>query len=160
MGTEHSSYGSPLHCRSHRTARKPQGEGLVVPREQHLSLGARHEIHGETTGCELANVVPAEEKREVEKGEMLPAATWGAHHEAHDCECAHGDGALPWHEIRSQAGEPPALPSSSHLSPSPGWCLCLPHVWEKSVFVEETFKVDLPGKHPLSWLMLVCTGRS
>lgn len=113
-------------------SKETQGEGLVVPREQHLSLGARREIHGETTGCELANVMPAEEKREVEKGEMLPAATQGAHREAHDCECAHGDGALPWHEIRSQAGEPPALPSSSHLPPSPGWCLCLPHMSGRS----------------------------
>lgn len=37
-------------------------------------------IPGETTGCELANLVPVAEKTEVEKGEMLPGASRGAHH--------------------------------------------------------------------------------
>lgn len=71
---------SLLHYWGCGAARKSRGDEFVMPHEQQLSLGAGHEIPGETTHCELANLVPVAEKREVEKGEMLPGTSWGAHH--------------------------------------------------------------------------------
>lgn len=119
---------SPLLYWGRGAARKSQGPGLVVPRERQLSLGGGVKIPGETTGCELANLVPGAEKREVGKGEMLPGASRGTHrimaravpgalgrpdHEPHDCERpqAHGVTLLygSWSFSTPPAGEPPAL---------------------------------------------------